>query len=282
MPATALGFLVGAIAICGLPPLNGFVSEFLIYLGLFRTLTASTGLVLICAFAVPALALIGGLAVACFVKVYGAVFLGTARSEHCHHARESAPTMIAPMAILVACCLFIGLVPSQVAPALTLGVESWSPGTTAASGRLEALAPLSVVGTAGFALLCGLLIAALCLRWLVRHHLASTGATWGCGYAAPTPRMQYTASSFAQMLVRYFAWALMPRVRKPKPHRLGIFPGTSGFHSEVPDAVLDRAVFPFMRVGAWLLSRLRILQTGNVQAYLLYIFLALLVLLLWR
>jgi hydrogenase-4 component B len=282
MPLTALCFLVGAVAICGLPPLNGFVSEFLIYLGLFRTLTASTGLVMVCAFAVPVLALIGGLALACFVKVYGAVFLGTARSEHGHDARESAPTMTAPMAILVACCLFIGLFPSQVAPALTMALESWLPGTTAAGGRLEAIAPLGAVGTAGFAVLCGLVIAAVCLRWLVRHHPASTGATWGCGYAAPTPRMQYTASSFAQMLVRYFAWALLPRVRKPKPQRLAIFPGASGFHSEVPDAVLDRAVFPFMRVGAWLLSRLRILQTGNVQAYLLYIFLALLVLLLWR
>jgi hydrogenase-4 component B len=282
MPATAFCFLVGAVAICGLPPLNGFVSEFLIYLGLFRTLTASTGLVLVSAFAVPALALIGGLAVACFVKVYGAVFLGTARSEHPHHAQESAPTMIAPMAVLVACCLFIGLFPARVAPALTMGVESWAPGTADARGRLEAIAPLATVGIAGFALLCGLLIAAVCLRWVIRHQTVAAGATWGCGYAAPTPRMQYTASSFAQMLVRYFAWALLPRVRKPKPHRLAMFPGSSGFHSEVPDAVLDRMVFPFMRMGAWILSLLRILQTGNIQAYLLYIFLALLVLLLWR
>src|SRR5207253_9735538 len=100
--------------------------------------------------------------------------------------------------------------------------------------------------------------------------------------AAPTERMQYTASSFAQMLVRYFAWVLLPRVRKPKADRLAIFPGKSGFHSDVPDAVLDRGVFPVFRIGAWLLSRLRILQRGNVQAYLLYILLALVALLLWR
>jgi hydrogenase-4 component B len=282
MPVTAICFLVGAVAICGLPPLNGFVSEFLIYLGLFRTLTSSNGSVLVCAFAVPALALIGGLAVACFVKVYGAVFLGTARSEHGHHARESDPTMIAPMTILGVCCLFIALFPSRVAPALTMGVESWAPGTTAAGGRLEAFAPLGTVGAACFALLCGLLVAVCGLRWVVQHRPVAVGATWGCGYAAPTERMQYTSSSFAQMLVRYFAWVLVPRIRKPKPRQLAIFPEKSGFHSEVPDAVLDRAVFPILSGGAWILSRLRVLQRGNVQAYLLYIFLALLVLLLWR
>jgi hydrogenase-4 component B len=163
-----------------------------------------------------------------------------------------------------------------------MGVESWAPGTTAAGGRLEAFAPLGTVGAACFALLCGLLVAVCGLRWVVQHRPVAVGATWGCGYAAPTERMQYTSSSFAQMLVRYFAWVLVPRIRKPKPRQLAIFPEKSGFHSEVPDAVLDRAVFPILSGGAWILSRLRVLQRGNVQAYLLYIFLALLVLLLWR
>jgi hydrogenase-4 component B len=282
MPATALCFLAGAVAICGLPPLNGFVSEFLIYLGLFRTLTSSTGPALAGAFAVPALALIGGLAVACFVKVYGAVFLGTARSEHGHRAHEAGPTMIAPMAVLVGCCLFIGLFPNLVAPALAMGIESWSRGTAAAGGQLGSLAPLGAVGGAAIALLCALLGALALLRWVVGRRPLAAGATWGCGYAAGTPRMQYTSSSFAQMLVRYFAWALVPRVRKPKPQQLALFPGPSGFHSEVPDAVLDRAVFPIARAGARVLSWLRVLQQGSVQAYLLYIFLTLLALLLWR
>ncbi len=90
MPWTSLCFLVGSVAICGLPPLNGFVSEFLIYLGLFGTLVPRGGPTYAgAAFAAPALALIGALAVACFVKVYGAVFLGSARSEHARHAHES-------------------------------------------------------------------------------------------------------------------------------------------------------------------------------------------------
>jgi hydrogenase-4 component B len=281
MPATALCFLVGAVAICGLPPLNGFVSEFLIYLGLFRTVSASNGPALVGAFAVPALALIGALAVACFVKVFGAVFLGTARSEHTRHAHESPPTMVLPMGVLVACCLFIGLFPARVAPALARGVEAWAPGTSSAAGA-AGLAPLGWVSVMGFALLGGLLVAAVALRRFLRGRPVAEGATWGCGYAEPTPRMQYTSSSFAQMLVWLFAWALLPRTRKPKPRRLGLFPGKSGFHSEVPDAVLDRAARPAFGAGAWLLSKLRVFQGGNIQVYLLYVLLALLVLLIWR
>ena len=122
MPWTALCFLVGAVAICGLPPLNGFVSEFLIYLGLFGTLVNGAGPSFAgAAFAAPALALIGALAVACFVKVYGAVFLGTARSEHARHAHESPPSMLGPMGVLVACCFLIGLAPLLVAPILEQG-----------------------------------------------------------------------------------------------------------------------------------------------------------------
>src|SRR5262249_33192229 len=103
MPRTAFCFVAGAVAICGLPPLNGFVSELFIYLGLFRTLTESEGQTYAgAAFAAPALALIGALAVACFVKLYGAVFLGTARSESARHVHESPPAMLGPMGVLVA------------------------------------------------------------------------------------------------------------------------------------------------------------------------------------
>ena len=114
MPRTSLAFLVGAVAICGLPPLNGFVSELLIYLGLFGTLgIGEGGACPMAAFAAPALALIGGLAVACFVKVFGVVFLGTARSEDARHAHESAWSMLGPMGVLMGCCLFIGLFPAR-------------------------------------------------------------------------------------------------------------------------------------------------------------------------
>jgi hydrogenase-4 component B len=281
MPWTSLGFLVGAVAICGLPPLNGFVSEFLIYLGLFGTLGIPEGPAFPgAALAAPALALVGALAVACFVKAYGAVFLGTARSEHARHARESPATMLGPMGVLVACCFLIGLAPPLIVPLVAKGVAAWAPELTDAGPRLLALAPLYKVSIMGAALVAAVLVGGTALWLRIRSGVTATGPTWGCGYAAPTARMQYTSSSFAQMVVGLFAWALRPRTHRPRD--LPLFPRKTDFHSETPDTVLDGAVLPTFRLGARLFSWFRFLQQGSIQTYLLYIFVALIALLLWR
>jgi len=281
MPRTSLCFLVGAVAICGLPPLNGFVSEFLIYLGLFGTLVNGEGTSFAGAsFAVPALALIGALALACFVKVYGAVFLGTARSEHARHAHESPPSMLGPMGVLVACCFLIGLAPLLIAPILQEGMSAWAPNLKDAGPRLAMLAPLEWITSMGLLLNLAVLLGGVVLWMRLGRGVVEEGVTWGCGYVAPTPRMQYTSSSFAQMLVGMFGWVLRPRTHHPKD--LPLFPPETYFHSEVPDVVLDVVVLPTFRFGAWLFSWCRVFQHGNIQTYLLYIFLALIALLLWR
>lgn len=281
MPWTALSFLLGAVAICGLPPLNGFVSEFLVYLGLFATLgNEAEPPCAWAAFAAPALALIGALALACFVKVYGAVFLGTARSDHARHAHESPLAMLAPMGVLVACCLVIGLAPLLIAPILGKAVSDWAPSTRDAGTRLVTLAPLDWISAMGLVLIAALLAAGTMLWLRLRSNVMEKGATWGCGYTAPTPRMQYTSSSFAQMLVGLFGWALRPRTDKPKD--LPLFPKKADFHSAVPDMVLDEVMLPVFRFGAWLFSWFRVFQQGSIQTYLLYIFIALIALLLWE
>jgi hydrogenase-4 component B len=281
MPWTALCFLVGAVAICGLPPLNGFVSEFLIYLGLFGTLGNGSGPSWpAAAFAAPALALIGALAVACFVKVFGAVFLGTPRSDHARHAHESPPAMLVPMGMLVACCFLIGLAPLLIAPILAKGVSAWAPGLMDAGPDLVELAPLDWITFMGLGLTAAVLVVGALLRLWLRQRGVEKDATWGCGYVAPTPRMQYTSSSFAQMLVGLFGWALRPRTHKPR--NLPLFPENADFHSDVPETVLDEAVLPAFRFAGRLFSWFRVFQQGSIQAYLLYIFLALIALLLWR
>jgi hydrogenase-4 component B len=281
MPWTALGFLVGAVAICGLPPLNGFVSEFLVYVGLFRALGNPEGPSFSgAAFAAPALALIGAMALACFVKVYGAVFLGIARSEHARHAHEAPPAMLGPMGVLAACCFLIGLAPLLVAPLLGQAVSAWAPNLTDAGPRLVTLASLDWIAVMSLGLTAALLVASAVLWQRLRHSAVQQAATWGCGYVAPTPRMQYTSSSFAQMLVGLFGWALRPRTHRPG--NLPRFPQKTDFHSEVPDPVLNEAVLPAFRFGAWLFSWFRVFQQGSIQTYVLYIFIALIALLLWR
>jgi hydrogenase-4 component B len=281
MPRTSLCFLVGAVAICGLPPLNGFVSEFLIYLGLIGALVnENSRLVAAASFAAPALALIGALAAACFVKAYGSVFLGTARSEHARHAHESPPSMLAPMGVLVACCFLIGLAPLLVAPILQQGISAWAPDVEVAAPRLAALAPLAWITVVELLVIAALLLGGALLWTRLDRRVVDRGETWGCGYVAPTPRMQYTSSSFAQMLVGMFGWVLRPRTNQPR--ELPLFPPETSFQSEVPDTVLDVVVLPAFRFGAWLFSWFRVFQHGNIQTYLLYIFLALIALLLWR
>lgn len=278
MPRTGLAFLVGAVAICGLPPLNGLVSELLVYLGLFRVGAAGGSAWLAGALAAPSLALVGALAVACFVKVVGAVFLGQPRSPAPGGAHEAGSTMLAPMAILAAGCFFIGLAAPVVAPVLDAAVVAWA-GESAAP-RLASIAPLTWISLTSGALLVAL---ALTGAWLAARTRGERRAvaigTWDCGYAAPAARMQYTASSFAEMIIRLLGGALRPDVHPP--HLEGPFPGTASFHSHLPDTVLDRAVVPGFSLAGRAFARLRVIQGGSTHLYLLYILATLLALLLW-
>jgi hypothetical protein len=103
--------------------------------------------------------------------------------------------------------------------------------------------------------------------------------TWDCGYVAPTPAMQYTSSSFAQMLVGLFSWVLRPQTHRPEQQP--VFAGRTRFESHVPDLILDGVLRPLFRIGVWGASSFRFFQAGNVQAYLFYIVVFLMVLLLW-
>jgi len=277
MPRTAFAFVVGAVAICGLPPLNGFVSELLVYLGLFRMI-GSDRLWMMGAIGAPALALIGALALACFVKAYGAAFLGQARTVRVAKAHDPGVAMVGPMAVLGLACAFIGLAPAVVSPALESATAAFSADVAAMVAPLDALAPLHVLSVTGVTLLAMTgAVAALRARSSRRAPVAS-GPTWDCGYAAPSARMQYTASSFAQTLVAFFSWALRPDVHGDAP--VGLFPRPATYHTHVPETVLDRAVMPFSRGGARALTWFRWMQHGNVHLYLVYMLATIVVLVL--
>ncbi len=275
MPWTTLSFLIGAVAICGLPPLNGFVSEFLIYLGFFNGTVAGSGAGTFgVALAAPALALIGGLAVACFVKVVGVVFLGAPRSP-LPAPHEAGWSMRIPMVILSLVCFGIGCFPVAAGPLLQSAVAAWLP-RTAELPSLAAVAPLGWI--TGLAL--GLIVLSL-LTWLwyrrrLRQSTVAASSTWGCGYLAPTSRMQYSASSFADMLVTLFAGILRPERHAPKIR--GPFPAGPHFESHVPETVLERVYLPFL---AWAYAKvlpIRNLQHGQINLYILYTFLTLVLL----
>jgi hydrogenase-4 component B len=277
MPMTSLMFLCGAVAICGLPPLNGFVSEFLIYLGSLKTLLPTDGgSAAAAAIAVPALAIIGALAVACFVKVFGAVFLGMARSDDAENASESPRVMVLPMMCLAAMCIAVGLIPFVTAPFLDGAVTAWSVAIPVAPSPLASLVPWSWIAGLAAALWGCAWLFVLGLRRRAQQRSAARVGTWDCGYAAPSVRMQYSSSSFAEALVGIFRWLLHPHERRPRVRRL--FPRAARYRSQVPDVVLDEWVLPGVHWIAGLLTRLRPLQTGRIQSYILYILIAVCVL----
>jgi hydrogenase-4 component B len=283
MPWTALTFLIGAAAISGLPPLNGFVSEFLIYLGAFKG-SISTGI----AISVPllsliaGLALIGGLAVACFTKAFGIVFLGEPRSEHVSHAHEADWTMRLPMVVLAALCVLIGLfAPIAVGSLQTVLVHVTKLLPADVDNGLAASTSLLSFIVLGAALFLSLLTMLVLLRHsLLARRRVETDATWGCGYAQPTSRMQYTASSFAQPLTELFG-PLLATKKKITPPR-GMFPQVAALKTETSDISHEEMYRPmFGRINEWL-SQLRWLQHGKVQLYVLYIAVTLIALLFWE
>ncbi len=263
MPWTASLFALGSVAISGLPPLNGFVSEFLIYLGLFDATLAGGPAAWAAIAAAILLGVTGALALACFVKVCGVVFLGAARSEAAQGARESGRAMLAAMVVLAAGCVAIGLAPVVFWPAVMRAAGAWQP----AWAGVEASAPLGALGAVNVTLAT---LAAAAGAWSWRRARALRRApTWDCGYAAPTARMQYTAGSFAGIIVDWFAWVLRPQrhVRAPE----GEFPARAEFAEHTPETVLELVVEPAGVAVLRAAQAARRVQHGRVQAYLSYV-----------
>ncbi len=290
MPATGIYFIVGSVAICGLPPLNGFVSEFLIYLASLQIFSgscrphgglAAAGIVAICS-----LALIGGLAAACFAKAVGVIFLGEPRSPHAEHAHEAGAGMRRPMAILATLCFVIGLggplIIVFISPAARQMMDFSQAGLAAvAAGKTAWITGVlwCVAGSSTAVILLGGLLFAF-RAWLLSGRSVRTAVTWDCGYAAPTPRMQYSASSFADPLLRLFRLLLRTRRRFTPPS--GLFPSSSSFSTDTPDVYSEGLYRPFFMMIDDFMSRFRWLQHGRLNLYILCIILALLALLAWK
>jgi len=283
MPWTANSMIVGAVAIAALPPLNGFVSKWLIYLGLLRCgFSTNDRHGLTALFAVGLLALIGGLAAVTFVRLTGIVLLGSPRSEAARHAHESSPWMLGPMVFLVFLCLTAAVLPQTVA-GLFVGVLNQLLGPAAAQSLLKlesSNAPLHIVGELNaWTLFSVAALAVVLLAWS-RNAVRADGPTWGCGYVDPSARMQYTGRSFAEMIGEH----LLPRFLRPNTTKQvprGLFPSKSDFRSESPDPISEKMYVPFFRRWADRFSRLRILQQGKIHVYLVYIALMVILALAW-
>lgn len=273
MPWSAALCLCGAVAICGLPPFNGFASEFLLYLGFFGEALAPEPYL---ALGAPLLALTGGVAVICFVKLFGITFLGAPRSPEAAEVHEAPATMLLPMALLACLSLVAGLFP-QLFLALVNPVVAAVIPATLNNPRLP-IEPIWFTFAGG-----SLILLAAALFWYLRRRQSAlpvgTGPTWGCGYLRPTPRMQYTASSFGDIFGS-LAGALI-RTRISVGAIAGVAPAAVRLSFIPEETILYRVIQPVFGLIGVGFSFLRRLQHGEVQIYILYIFVTLVLLMLW-
>ncbi len=268
MPVTGTAFLIGCCSIAGLPLFNGFISEWLI----FRSFLAGSSLTdtkaqIILPLMVGILALIGGLAAACFVKTFGVAFLGRPRSSGAEHAQEAPLGMRVGLWLLGAACVCIGIFPGLVLRPLVSLAQVLVPG---AGVPEETLSIARVIPW-----IAAIILGASAVVALLRSRKRIT-RTWACGLPELSSRMQYTSTAFSKPIRFVFAQVYRPdRKVERLPADQPYFPVSISYRS-VRTTSYERALYrPFVELVVSLAHQVRRLQTGNIQVYLLYIFLAL-------
>lgn len=276
MKITGTAVIIGSLAISGLPPLNGFVGEVLIYIGGFKGLDLDTSAFIMSIVAIISLAVIGGLALACFTKVVGVVFLGEPRTRAAEKATEKGGTMLVSMVVLAAACVFIGIFPGLViqlplraVAALGLGFES--------SGFEPVMTIAKNLSFAAFVFLFMVVLVALIRSFFYRNKPIAASGTWGCGFTRPTVRMQYTGSSYASFILEFFR-PVAP-LSEEHPAIVGRFPVKTHYKSHTNDIAglhMNKLVVdPILLV----FEKLRWIQHGDIHLYIGYILLAIVLLL---
>jgi formate hydrogenlyase subunit 3/multisubunit Na+/H+ antiporter MnhD subunit len=282
MPVTGALMLGGAIAISALPPLNGFVSEWLMYLGLVEggigggTAGGGVGSTFML-LAVGLLAFIGALAVLCFVRIIGVVLLGEPRSHAAAHAHESSSWMTAPMRLLLLASIAVAVAPTQVLRLISpVAVQLGAPPDALA----QATSSTRPLGWGALAVWGGVGLMTIVLLQLLRQRAEEREPTWGCGYLAPTARMQYTGRSFTEVIAeRLLPPVLAARVVVEPPQ--GIFPTSGALSADSSDPFTRGVYEPFLDRWARRFSELRWLQQGVLHVYILYILAVVVIALAW-
>ncbi|MFH2143020.1 MAG: proton-conducting transporter membrane subunit [Bacteroidota bacterium] len=273
MPYTAIFFLIGSLAICGLPPFNGFISEYLIYIGMFKSLSASNlYLSIILLGSIIGLALIGGLAIFCFTKAFGIVFLGEPRSEDAKNASEVSKSMIYPQFITIAFIVIIGLASVYfVKPVFNIVIQSFN------INDITIISNSSVNNLNQISILSGIFILLITLILIYRYyHLKNKQIeivpTWGCGYKAVTSKQQYTATSFADNYNQLAKPILRTKIKYEPIKEDEIFPQPRSFKSHNDDIFKKYLTYKPINWFLGLLKKIAVMQTGQIQHYVLYAF----------
>ncbi len=276
MKITGVTVIIGSLAISGLPPLNGFAGEFLIYLGGFKGVAPDTPAFIMAILAIISLAVIGGLALACFTKVVGVVFQGEPRTRAAEKATENGAFMLFSMSVLAALCVLIGIFPGFIIQLPLKAVASLGLGFETA--LFEPV--MNITGNLSFGAMVLFLVFFLVIliqAFFYNKKTITASGTWGCGFTQPTVKMQYTGSSYASFIMDFFR-PVAP-LSEDHPAIEGRFPLKTHYKSHISDiaglhmnqVVVDPILFLF--------DKLRWIQHGDIHLYIGYILLAIVLLL---
>jgi hydrogenase-4 component B len=270
MPHTAIIFLIGALAIGGMPPFNGFVSKFLIYSGFIETFSnrdiSLNALMIMC---IAILSMAGGVSLLTFTKAFGTIFLGETRTEFIHRPAEVHLLMRAPLYIIIVIMLLIGIFPIVVLKPIFNIIQAMSPASLLMpySGIGETLA---WVGRASL-----ILIGIIALLLIIRSKAFSKKVvvvtpTWGCGYVAPTPAMQYTGKSFSKSLAKLFGFITIENKKYEELKTISIFPSPRTYASFYLEFFETRLFDPVIKQFLRFLNYFSFIHNGKIQLYVLY------------
>lgn len=277
MPFIGMCFFIGAAAICGLPPLNGFISEFLLYFASFKGILI-TKTAFIALFIITSLSLICGLAVLCFTKIFGMVFLGEARSESCQKAHDPGVCIKIAIAILTGACISVGLISPLILNIFNklLKEIKFIPENIECLEISQTTSTLVYVIVISVSLYVIFYLIAI-LRWsLLKKREINRMPTWDCGYAQPNSRMQYTESSYIQPISNFFRSIL--NIKKNSLQINDYFPSKVLFKNESSDLFQDFIFRPVFKAMYFFANKFKYFQHGNLQLYILYILIALVIL----
>ncbi|HET7733548.1 MAG TPA: proton-conducting transporter membrane subunit, partial [Paludibacter sp.] len=271
MPQTAFLFLIAALAISGLPPFNGFISEFILYTGLLGLMQhASTISLLGIITTISGLVVIGGLAIICFTKAFSVVFLGSPRHEFHHEVKERSHYQLAPLYFIVALIVCIGLFPKLFLDLLIKPVQLFTglqqlPFTSFEGNGIEILLSVS---KGSLYLILAVLILWFIRKLVVSRHTSTISPTWGCGYTAPNAKIQYTGSSFSKTYSKLFG--MIFQIKKKEKEVQGIFPTRAHLETSTYDKIEKWLIdYPIINVRHFL-GRFLFIQNGRVQSYVSY------------
>ena len=271
MPKTAVLFLIGALAIGGLPPFNGFVSEFLIYNGLIDGVhTTSISQIILFVLSLAGLSIIGGLSVLTFTKAFGTIFLGQPRTQLHHQPKEVSNLMLVPQYIIIGVMLSVAFLPQvymKIIGNMLVLINPIHPDTALLNGIADTTAHISLYSL----LLTGIIAAIWVGRSIVmKSREERIDATWGCGYVAPNSHQQYTAKSFSKPLGKIFNTLLIETKQFKELKKGEIFPVKKTYVSHYQDFSERNVINPVCEFLVSSANYFSFVQNGRIQSYVLY------------